>query len=78
MSPQISQEEWESEEQIAYLTYKEMAALILTIHEVAEGYDGKSEMLEILNGIESKFWVELKPVLYDADIKKLGGKVGGE
>jgi len=78
MSPQISQKEWEDDEQVVYLTYKEMAALILTMGEVKEGYEGKSEMLDILSGVEAKFWVELKPVLYDEDIKKLGGKVDGE
>jgi hypothetical protein len=74
MSPQINQKEWEEGEQLVYLTYKEMAALILLIKEVEAGYEGESEMLNILNGIEAKFWVELRPVLYDADIKKLGGK----
>jgi hypothetical protein len=74
MSPQITQKEWEEGEQLVYLTYKEMAALILCTNEVSEGYENKSEMLDILNGIKAKFWVELKPVLYDEDIKRLGGE----
>lgn len=75
MSPQISSEEWHNDEQLVYLTYREMSILIILANEaLATGAEESPEAAEILKAIKAKIFVELKPVLYDSDIEKLGGE----
>lgn len=70
MSPQVSKEDWENDEQLVYLTYREMATLVMLVKQFAP--DSGQEVSKILDGAVAKFAVELKPVLYDEDVKKLG------
>ncbi len=70
MSPQFSKEDWENDEQLVYLTYREMATLVMLVKQFAP--DGSQEVSKILDGTVAKFAVELKPVLYDEDVRKLG------
>ncbi len=75
MSPQIPKAEWENDEQVIYLTYREMATIIIMSNEALEtGTESYPELAEILKGVKAKLFVELKPVLYDSDIEKLGGE----
>lgn len=71
--PKVSKEEW-NEEQMFWLTPRQMLAMAILINEVQrnapDGFAIHSEFLEELRGLKPKLWEEVKPYLFPDEIER--------
>lgn len=71
--PKVSEEEW-NEENMVWLSPRQMLAIALLINEVqrypADMLPINSEFLKELHGIKAKMWEEVQPMLYPNEVKR--------
>ncbi len=70
--PMVSEEEW-NEDQMVWLTYRQILAVALILNEVQrcapEDFSVAPELLKEISGVKVKLWAEVKPLLLPEEVK---------
>lgn len=70
--PTVSEEEW-NEDQMVWLTYRQILAVALILNEVQrhapEDFSVAPELLKESAGAKAKLWAEVKPLLLPEEIE---------
>lgn len=62
----VSKEQYENDEQIVYLTYKEMLTIVMVINDIEKGRIPAPDLgalLETLTSAKQKIWSEVREVI---------------
>lgn len=74
MSPKITEEEW-NDDQMVWLSYREMLAVAMVINEVQryapENFHVAPELMGLLGKVKKKLWAEVKPHMLPHEEERL-------